>query len=71
MLFVKCQKVPKFSFTAKSFDGKTKQGELEVKDEKSLAQELRSEGFLVTSIKALKETPLHCAKSSTNFWAAS
>lgn len=46
--------MPKFIYTAKSFDGKTKGGEMESKDEKTLAQELRAEGFLVTSIKLIE-----------------
>lgn len=46
--------MPKFIYTAKSFDGKTKGGEMESKDEKSLAQELRSDGFLITSVKMVQ-----------------
>ncbi len=46
--------MPKYIYTAKSFDGKTKGGEMESKDEKSLAQELRSEGFLITSLKMIE-----------------
>ncbi len=47
--------MPKFIYTAKSFDGKAKGGEMEAKDEKTLAQDLRTEGFLVTSVKAVEE----------------
>lgn len=47
--------MPKYIFTAKNFDGKLKGGEMEAKDEKALAQSLRSEGFLVTSIKVIGE----------------
>jgi type IV pilus assembly protein PilC len=45
--------MPRFIYTAKSFDGKEKGGEADAKDEKSLAQQLRSEGFLITSIKSI------------------
>lgn len=47
--------MPKYIYSAKSFDGKLKGGEMEAKDEKSLAQSLRSEGFLVTSMKVIGE----------------
>jgi type IV pilus assembly protein PilC len=56
--------VPKFIYTAKSFDGKTKNGEAEAKDEKSLAQQLRADGFLVTSIKIIGEGE----KVKIKFW---
>ena len=42
--------MPKFIYTAKSYSGETKNDEAIAQDEKSLAQQLRSEGFLVTSI---------------------
>lgn len=48
--------MPKFIYTAKSFDGKTKGGQMDAKDEKALAQELRAEGFLVTSVKQLGDS---------------
>lgn len=47
--------MPKFLYTARGFDGKTAGGEMVAKDEQSLAQQLRSEGFLVTSIKSIEE----------------
>jgi type IV pilus assembly protein PilC len=46
--------MPKYLYTARSFDGKEKDGEIEAKDEKTLAQDLRSEGFLITSLKLLE-----------------
>lgn len=46
--------MPKFIYTAKSYEGQTKGGEAEALDEKSLAQQLRGEGFLVTSIALVK-----------------
>lgn len=46
--------MPKYIYTAKSFEGKTKGGEMESKDEKSLAQDLRAEGFLITSLKLVE-----------------
>ncbi|MFC1609134.1 type II secretion system F family protein [Patescibacteria group bacterium] len=43
----------KFIYTARSYDGKTKGGEIEAKDEHSAAQQIKAEGFLVTSIKGM------------------
>ncbi|MFZ5982443.1 MAG: type II secretion system F family protein [Patescibacteria group bacterium] len=43
----------KFFYTAKSFSGETKTGELEVKNERDLAEQLRSEGFVLISSKQL------------------
>lgn len=44
--------MPKFLYTARHIStGETKGGELVAKDEKQLAQELRAEGFLVTSMR--------------------
>jgi type IV pilus assembly protein PilC len=49
--------MPKFLYTAKhSSTGETKGGEMTAKDEKSLAQQLRAEGFLVTSVKAMEKS---------------
>ncbi|MFA5777038.1 MAG: type II secretion system F family protein [Parcubacteria group bacterium] len=47
--------MPKYSYTAKNFEGAIKNGKAETKDEKALAQSLRSEGFLVTSIKLIEK----------------
>lgn len=47
--------MPKYIYTAKGFDGIEKSGEIESKDEKSVAQDLRTEGFLVTSLKLVGE----------------
>jgi type IV pilus assembly protein PilC len=47
--------MPKYIYTAKSFTGETKGGEATAQDEKNLAQQLRGEGFLVTSISLVKE----------------
>lgn len=44
--------MPKFFYTAKNATtGETSGGEMEAKDEKSLAQDLRAEGLLLTSFK--------------------
>ncbi|MCK9379184.1 MAG: type II secretion system F family protein [Candidatus Moranbacteria bacterium] len=45
----------KFAYTAKSAEGESKGGEITAKDEKSAAQQLRSEGFLITSIRPMEE----------------
>jgi type IV pilus assembly protein PilC len=42
-------------YTAKSFSGETKGGELVVKDERDLVSQLRSDGFTLTSFKEIKE----------------
>jgi type IV pilus assembly protein PilC len=47
--------MPKYIYTAKSYNGETKNGDAIAQDEKTLAQQLRSEGFLVTSMSAVKE----------------
>lgn len=47
--------MPKYIYTAKSYDGQTKGGEVVAQDEKSLAVQLRGEGFLVTSIRLVKD----------------
>ncbi|TSD00777.1 MAG: Uncharacterized protein Athens071425_580 [Parcubacteria group bacterium Athens0714_25] len=45
----------KFAYTAKSADGNSKGGEISAKDEKSAAQQLRAEGFLITSIRPMED----------------
>jgi type IV pilus assembly protein PilC len=48
--------MPKFFYTAKSSSsGETKGGEMVAKDEKALVQQLRAEGFLVTSLRVVDE----------------
>lgn len=47
--------MPKYIYTAKSYSGETKGGEASAQDEKNLAQQLRAEGFLVTSISLIEE----------------
>jgi type IV pilus assembly protein PilC len=47
--------MPKYVYTAKSYQGETKGGEATAGDEKSLAQQLRSEGFLLTSVRLVEE----------------
>lgn len=41
-------------YTAKSFSGETKSGEAKVKDERDLANQLRADGFVLTSFKELR-----------------
>ncbi|KKR21680.1 MAG: pilin biogenesis protein [Candidatus Moranbacteria bacterium GW2011_GWA2_39_41] len=41
-------------YTAKSFSGETKSGEMKVNDERELAAQLRADGFVLTSFKELK-----------------
>lgn len=49
--------MPKFFYTAKNIaTGETTGGELQAKDEKSLAQELRAQGLLLTSHKEFEES---------------
>lgn len=48
--------MPKFLYTARNIaTGETSGGEMEAKDEKSLAQELRVQGLLLTSLKQAEE----------------
>lgn len=47
--------MPKYIYTAKGYDGESQGGEIVAKDEQTLAQQLRSEGFLITSIKLIEE----------------
>ncbi len=47
--------MPVFYFTAKTQDGQTKTGTLEVKDEESLARAIRQEGLVLISSRALIE----------------
>jgi len=44
----------KFLYAAKNYEGETKTGELEAKDEQDLAQQLKADGFLVTSVKEIE-----------------
>jgi type IV pilus assembly protein PilC len=43
--------MPIYNYTAKNIKGEKKEGELEAKDEHSLAKVLREEGYILTSIK--------------------
>lgn len=45
--------MPTYYYTAKSQEGKTKAGTLEAKDERALAQALRKEGYILTSVRSL------------------
>lgn len=42
-------------YTAKNFSGETKSGEMNAKDERDLATQLRGEGFILTSFKEIEE----------------
>lgn len=42
-------------YTAKGFFGETKSGEAKVKDERELVEQLRAEGFVLTSVKELQK----------------
>ncbi len=42
-------------YTAKNFAGETKSGKVKVKDERDLANQLRSDGFVITSFKELEK----------------
>jgi type IV pilus assembly protein PilC len=47
--------MPKYIYTARGYNGESQGGESISKDEKSLAAQLRAEGFLITSIKTVEE----------------
>ncbi|KKQ14213.1 MAG: Type II secretion system F domain protein [Candidatus Moranbacteria bacterium GW2011_GWF2_36_839] len=46
-------KMAKIFYSAKNYNGETKQGELDVKNERELATELRADGFILTSFKEI------------------
>ncbi|HRY82724.1 MAG TPA: type II secretion system F family protein [Candidatus Moranbacteria bacterium] len=46
----------KIFYTAKNYQGQTKQGELDVKNERELANDLRADGYILTSFKEMKST---------------
>lgn len=47
--------MPKYIYTAKNVNGETKGGVMVAKDEKTLAQQLKSDGFLITSVRLSEE----------------
>jgi len=55
----------KVFYSAKSYSGETKAGEIEAKNERDLASQLRADGFVLTSFKELKEEEKN--KISVNF----
>ena len=57
--------MPKFFYTAKNFEGQTKSGEIVSKDEKTVALQLRGEGFLITSLKLVEENQIG---NKIKFW---
>ena len=46
----------KIFYTAKNYTGEKKQGELDVKDERELANQLRSNGYILTSFEEIKSS---------------
>ena len=48
--------MPKFLYVAKNYEGETKSGEMVANDERSVATQLKADGFLATSIKEIKES---------------
>ena len=53
----------KFIYTAKSADGKSKGGEISAPDERAVAQQLRVDGYIVTSIKKIEEQEIKTSVS--------
>ncbi len=47
--------MPKFLYVAKNYEGEVKSGEMVANDERSVAAQLKAEGFLATSIKEIKD----------------
>jgi type IV pilus assembly protein PilC len=47
--------MPKFLYVAKNYDGEVRTGEIVAKDEQGVAQQLKAEGFLVTSVKEMED----------------
>ncbi len=52
----------KIFYTAKNYSGKTKSGEMNVKNERELADQLRADGFVLTSFKELETDKRNKAK---------
>lgn len=48
--------MPKFLYAAKNYDGETRTGELVAKDEQGVAQQLKADGFLVTSVRETEDS---------------
>jgi len=47
--------MPKYLYTAKNVSGATRAGEMEAKNERELAMQLRADGFVVTSIEQVED----------------
>lgn len=47
--------MPKFLYVAKNYEGEMKSGELVASDKRGVAEQLKADGFLVTSIKLIEE----------------
>ncbi|EKE22004.1 MAG: hypothetical protein ACD_7C00082G0002 [uncultured bacterium] len=47
--------MPKFLYVAKNYDGEVRTGELVAKDEQGIAQQLKADGFLVTSVREMED----------------
>lgn len=60
--------MPKFIYTAKSYDGQTKGGESISQDEKTLAQQLRADGFFITSVKKIEEESARSSRILSGFF---
>lgn len=56
--------MPKYIFTAKHTNGEVRSGEMVAKDEQTLAMQLRTDGFLLTSVKELADNK---SQSSVSF----
>ena len=52
----------KVFYTAKSYSGETKSGEMDVRNERDLANQLRAAGFLLTSFKIFEEKKANSVK---------
>ncbi|MFA6159726.1 MAG: type II secretion system F family protein [Parcubacteria group bacterium] len=55
----------KIFYSAKNYTGETKQGELDVKNERELATQLRADGFILTSFKEIRVSERE--KAQVNF----
>lgn len=57
--------MPNYFYSAKSISGQTKTGSQDAASEAELAHALRSEGFILTSVRVLEQT----ATTKKNFWS--
>ena len=59
--------MPKFFYVAKNQAGETKNGEIEAADERNVVEQMKKEGFWITSLKEIKEKKKNTTSFLDNF----